>query len=345
MTKTSKKDPYNNKKQSIKIVKFKQDMNNLFAKLLLRYIPKKSNVLYMDGETGDTTKTIKHLNYNYFVANKYENTCNELKANFPKVVVEFNKIEICLKNVWNKFPFQAAYLDGQYGKFNKTIEVFRAFFNYRVFDVTIPIVFGYTTMLKINRSKKLKKVESALTPIEEFDFEFVQIAQMLNMKILRVKDLEQYCRPHWHNSVIQTQFIIFEPLQSIPVMIKQNEKFCLDKNAFEITQLDSVKDELFEFTQFDSVNDQLFEFTQFDSVTQVVDKKDCKKETLLEIIPVGKNRTPGKCCIVNCKNKMSKKRAVVCDDVQHQKFRCRADDRVRDKRRRQKIVIVADIKE
>ena len=63
--KTLSSHRYEKRKHSVVHIDFKQRMNDLFQRLLIQYIPKGRNIMYLDSIARETTNTLKDVFIHY----------------------------------------------------------------------------------------------------------------------------------------------------------------------------------------------------------------------------------------------------------------------------------------
>lgn len=301
-------DPYNKKKKCVQHERFKQRMNEIFVDLLLQHLPYQVNVLYMDAESAETTKALKHLNYTCYVVNNILNVVNHLQQHHPELTVCHGDIIDILNKQWNQVEFQAVYFDACASRPEIMIDMIRAFFN-RQMNIHQSIIVGYTL---IGRARDGR---SQLSRTQDVAHELNLQAVRLKMNLLRVCDMKNYVDVTWLHNGIFTEFFVFEPMQ------KKDDKQFLD-----INQIETIVSKTIECLT--KKNDLLSSSADV-NVTKKISNG-------LQIIPVGPERLPGKCCIIGCFNIPSHEKANVCDDPIHRDFKTRADGRMREKRRRKK---------
>jgi len=197
-------DPYRDGAFSEEHAKWKKSMNNVFKTLLNTYIPPKHNVVYLDAESGETSKTLENVECNCYVANNNASVVHKLKQNH-KLTVECGSVDDCLTKVWRTVPFQAAYFDSCSASPENILKIFRAFFQ-RHFNTKIPIVIGYTITGRDTKGRShLDRIQTVLSELHK-------IVERLQMKQLHVADLSGFGDIKWLHDGIFTDFFVFEPL-------------------------------------------------------------------------------------------------------------------------------------
>ena len=210
-------DRYEKRKQCSNKELFKENMNRVFLDLVLENIKNENaNIIYLDAESGETSKKFIDLHYKCFVANPNDIVVESLQK-YSHVNVVKGDITTLLSTNWKHVSFQAAYFDSCHSYPEAIISMFEAFFQ-RQMNTQIPIVIGYTIV-----GRALDK-RSQLSRKEDVEHALVKHAIRLNMKLSLVSGMKNYVHYNWLDNGIYTKFFLFEPIVDLTPLIDLEQK-------------------------------------------------------------------------------------------------------------------------
>ena len=110
----NKDDTYDEDMMTFEHKKWKQTMNEVFARTLANMTIKNANILYLDGFEMHTTQTLRSQfgkDITLFVANDCEKTCEKLRESNDIDYVVYDNLSNVVNNKWRHVDFHGAYLD------------------------------------------------------------------------------------------------------------------------------------------------------------------------------------------------------------------------------------------
>lgn len=174
--------------------KWKTEMNAVFKSLILKYLKKDANIVYLDCNQLKTTRHLADLENNLYVANNAKPNIKIFEKN-PRIYFVPKDVEKALSEDWKDISFQAAYFDGMYKKHEDYIELLRGFFNRKFIDKNV--IIGYTlTPRGLKGQSSLKRVDA------------IELSLLKYGKITRIMD--EITNVDWTNRGIVTRFVRVE---------------------------------------------------------------------------------------------------------------------------------------